>query len=123
LGAGVTAAAALAGCVAQSGGLGQPCKSTGILAAEYCDDGLVCARNAPTQKSVCSKCSPTDSNLLCSTAQYCDNGACVACPNGGMECAPGAFGQACLDGGTCLPPLTCGFGGKTPAEGGTPLCM
>jgi hypothetical protein len=110
-------------CLSQNGGLGQPCKSTGILGADYCDDGLVCALNSSTQQNICSKCSPTDSRALCSTMQFCDNGTCRPCPNGGMDCAPGALGQICLDGGTCLPPLTCGFGGKPAPEGGVPLCM
>jgi hypothetical protein len=96
----------LAGC-SSTGSLGQPCTPTSgpELGSFACDDGLVCITKAGGD--MCGPCSPTDRNASCSLLERCDNGTCQACPDGGMNCAPGAYGQSCNADGSCLPPLIC----------------
>lgn len=100
--------AATDGCTPASGKDGGPCKSNGLLAAFYCDDGLVCIMPDSPGEDTCGPCSPTDPRAACDELHVCQAGACVDCPSGSSDCANGAYGHPCLDGGACVSPLVCG---------------
>ncbi|MGA7120619.1 MAG: hypothetical protein WBY94_11000 [Polyangiaceae bacterium] len=99
--------AAAAGCAPAAGQDGGGCKSSGLLSAAFCDDGLVCVVPVSGGGGTCGPCSMTDPRAVCDVLHTCENGACVACANAADGCGEGQYGRPCLDGGTCLAPLAC----------------
>lgn len=60
------------------GGLGQPCRSTGILGSFYCDDGLVCNTQSWLGGAVCEKPHSRAAGGLCGSDENCaENLKCI----------------------------------------------
>lgn len=104
------------------GGLGQPCRSTGIMGSFYCDAGLVCNTQSWLAKPVCEQPHSRAAGGLCGSDENCEEN--LKCINAWEktrfvlrchEASPhracgGEKSEACAEGEFCgyEPPADCG---------------